>query len=89
VTVSSVRDTISETTGRRMHVEKQGDTTYVPYTSGAELVIEKTGDAVVSQSGRPLMREVRTITKAKAPRKGFVMDYPPGEYERIFRKGST
>jgi hypothetical protein len=66
VPVNRVRDTISETEGNRLTVHKDKDTTYFDYSNGAEVIVEKTQDGTPGK-----LREVRTITKTRGPRKYF------------------
>ena len=62
--VSKVHDTITDTDGKRLTVHKDGERTYYDYDSGAEVVTEKTDEGVPGK-----LREVRTITKTKGPRR--------------------
>jgi len=73
-------DTVSETTGNRLPVEKEGARTTFNYSSGAEIVTEVTerGDG---RNGR----EVRTIVSARGPRRYFVGGFGPGKLKKPYR----
>jgi hypothetical protein len=59
-------DSITETKGVRLPVHKEGDRTTYEYSNGAEVIVEKTAEG----DGQRL-KEVRTITRARGPRRYF------------------
>lgn len=71
-------DTVTQTQGKRMRVHKEGGTTYIPYSNGVELTVEKTD---VGDGQR--LKEVRTVTKVKTPRTYYVGGFGPGRWAEI------
>ena len=80
----NVHDTISDKDGTRLRVYKEKDRTYIPYSNGAEVVVEKTGDGTRAADGRMVMKEVRTVVSAKGPRTYFTgAGIGPGKWAEI------
>ena len=60
----------------------------IDYSDGTEITVERTGGAASFSSGRPALKEIRTITRTRTPRTTIAApQYQGDQYERIFKRG--
>lgn len=76
-----VVDTVTDKTGHRQKIHKEGTTTAYEYTSGHEVIVEKSAEG----NGRGL-KEVREVRRVFSPKVRVSVPWRPGQYEAIFGK---
>ena len=85
-----IYDTTSGTRGVREKIVKEyrdkTRTTWIPYSNGVEIKMEKVADGDGKKGPDHRLKEVRAITGIKTPKTTVQVQYRHGEYERIFGK---